>query len=123
MGWPMLPRPRQPMRIACSSTKGPNARAHPEIGDRRQQLTSGRLVVGLVYLDDRAVRILQENLVPAFHGPDAVIGKLDILLPQHGLERLDIVGAERDVAPVHRIEALSGAERDAEILRRNVKLG
>jgi hypothetical protein len=43
---------------------------------------------------------------------------LDILLPQHGLERLDIVGPERDVAAVHRIETLSGAERDAEILRR-----
>ena len=81
------------------------------------------LVVGLMYFHDRAVRILQEDLIPAADGPNTVVGELNIFLPQQGLERLDIVGAKRNVTAVQRIETLFGSERDAEILRRDVKLG
>src|SRR3954469_3313892 len=86
-------------------------------------LCGRRLVVSLVYFDDGAVGILQEDLIPATHRPDAVIGELDVFLSQHGLERLDIISSKRDVTAIDRVETLFGPERDAEILRCDMKLG
>jgi hypothetical protein len=76
-----------------------------------------------VYFDDRAVWVLQEDLIPAADGPNAVVGELNVLFSQHFLECLYVVRAKRNVAAIERIEALLGSECYAEVLRCNMKLG
>ena len=73
--------------------------------------------------DDRAVWVLQEDLIPATDGPNAVVGELNVLFSQHCLECLYVVCAKRNVAAIERIEALFGSECYAEVLRCNMKLG
>ena len=75
------------------------------------------LVIGLVYFDDCAIWVLQEDLIPASDGPNAVVGELNVLFSQHCLECLYVIGAKRNVAAIERIEALFGSECYAEVLR------
>src|SRR5215472_4559180 len=82
-----------------------------------------RLVIRLMHFDNGPVRILQEDLVPATHRPNAVIGKGNVLLAQQRLERFYVISAERNMAAVERVEALLGSECHAEILRGDMKLG
>src|SRR5437667_9336507 len=91
--------------------------------DAAQILLSLRLSLRrLMHFDDVAVWVVEEDLVPAAHRPAAIIGILDALLAESLLECRDVVGAERDVAAVDRIDDLSGAKADAEILLGDVKL-
>src|SRR4051812_3455337 len=46
-------------------------------------LCSRLLVVSLVYFDDGAVGILQEDLIPATHRPNPIVGELNVFLSQH----------------------------------------
>src|SRR4051794_16430130 len=78
-------------------------------------LCTRSFIISLVYFDDGAVGILQEDLIPATHRPNAVVGELNIFLAQHRLERLDIVGTKRNVTAIDRVETLFGPECDAEI--------
>src|SRR5690242_5995394 len=75
-----------------------------------------------MHFDDGAVGSLQEDLIPAAHGPASVIGEWNILVPKHRLERLYIIHAKRDVAAFNRVQALLCAESDPEILLRDMKL-
>src|SRR5688500_20223494 len=51
----------------------------------------------LVHLDDVAVGVVEEDLLPAFHGPGAVVGEGDALVRQALLEGLDVIGAEGEI--------------------------
>ena len=55
-------------------------------------------LVDLMHLDDVAVRIVEEDLVPAVHGPGAVVRIGHALFVEPLLEGGDVVGAEGDVA-------------------------
>ena len=52
---------------------------------------------------DRGYVLSQEDLIPATDRPHAVVGELNVPLPQHGLERFDIVGAKRNVTAIERV--------------------
>ena len=64
----------------------------------------------LVHLDDVAVGVIEEDLLPAFHGPGAEVRVGDALLLQPALEGIDVVGAEGDVAALDGVDGLAGAE-------------
>ncbi len=65
--------------------------------------------------DDVAFGVVEEDLLPAVHGPGAVVGEGDALGAQVRLEGFDVVGAEGDVALVDGIDGLARAEADIEI--------
>ena len=68
-------------------------------------------VFDLMDLDNPATGIVKEDLVPASHGPNAVIRKMDPMRSQPRFNRLDIVGAKSDVAVGrYRIDDLPGTE-------------
>ena len=54
-------------------------------------------MVDLVYLDDVAVRIVKENLVPAVHRTLAPVGIVDALCLKMRLEGCDFVAAVGDI--------------------------
>src|SRR5947209_10122613 len=60
--------------------------------------------------------------MPAAHRPAAVVGILDAVIVEALFERRNIVGAERNVATVHWIDHLPGAEARPHVLLGNVKL-
>ena len=70
------------------------------------------MVRRLMHLDDVAVGVVEEDLVPAGHRPAAVVGIADTLLVEPLLECRDVVGAERDVAALDRVDHLAGAEAE-----------
>ncbi len=70
--------------------------------------------------DDVAFRVVEEDLLPAAHGPGAVVQERDALVPEVALERLQVVGPERDVAALERVDGVSGAEADPEVALRQV---
>ena len=76
----------------------------------------------LMHLDHVAVGIVEEDLLPAAHRPAAVVGIADALFVEPLLECRDVVGAERDVAALDRIDHLAGAEADAHVLLGEMKL-
>src|SRR5215472_856117 len=76
-----------------------------------------------MHLDDVALRVMEEDLMPAVHRPGAVVRVGDALLVEPLLEGGDIVGAERNVSALQRVDRVFGAEADAEVLLRQVKLG
>src|SRR6266540_3767624 len=69
----------------------------------------------LMHLDDVAVEIIEENLLPASHGPAAVVGIGNAFFLQMSLERGDVVGAEGNVAAFHRIDNIAGPKAGLEI--------
>lgn len=76
----------------------------------------------LMNLDDVAVGIVEENLLPPVHRPGAIIGVRDPLLLQVPLECFEIVGSEGDVASLQRVDGLTGSEGDTQVLLRQVDL-
>jgi hypothetical protein len=77
----------------------------------------GRFVrfTDLVNLDNVALGIVEEDLMPSFDGPRAEIGKGHVTLCQTALNALDIIGPERDMAAFKGIDGLLGAKRDVQI--------
>ena len=67
------------------------------------------LVIDLMHFDDRAGRILEEDLVPALHCPCPVVGVGDLLLLEAALERFDVVGPEAEMAAVERARGMRRA--------------
>ena len=61
-------------------------------------------------IDDVAVRIMEEDLIPAGHSPCTVIAIMDFLLFQSTLESLDVVHSETIVAAIERVDGLFHAE-------------
>src|SRR5581483_11628180 len=76
----------------------------------------------LMHFDHVAVRIIEEDLVPAVHRPSAVVGVANAFFVQALLERRDVVGAKRDVAALDRVHHLAGAEADIHVLLGQMKL-
>src|SRR5205085_4892606 len=79
-------------------------------------------LLGLMHLDDVALRVMEEDLMPAVHGPRAIVRVGDTLLVEPLLEGGDIVGPERDVSALQRVDGVLGAEPDAEVLLCQVEL-
>src|SRR5690606_25229389 len=77
----------------------------------------------LVDLDDVAFRVVEEDLLPAAHRPVAVVGISNAVGLEVALESLDVVGAERDVAALERVERLAGAKADVQIPLGEMHLG
>ena len=77
----------------------------------------------LVDLDDIALGIVEEDLMPAVHRPLAVVGIGDVLLLEPPLEGRNVIGAEGDVTALERIDDVLGAEADAEVLGGQMYLG
>jgi len=77
----------------------------------------------LMNLDDVAVGIVEENLLPPVHRPGAIVGVGDPVLLEAPLECFEIVGSEGDVASLQRIYSLPSPERDTQILFRQMDLG
>jgi hypothetical protein len=82
----------------------------------------GRLFLHLMHLDDVALRVVEENLVPAVHRPGTVVRIGDAFLVEPLLEGGNIVGAEGDMAALERIDRVLLAESDGEVLLRQVEL-
>ena len=74
-------------------------------------------------LDDVALRIIKEDLVPAAHGPGAVVRIGNTLLAETLPKRGDIIGPESNVSALQRIDRLLRAKADEEVLLRQVELG
>src|SRR5450755_880726 len=69
----------------------------------------------LVNLDDVALGIVEEDLMPSFDGPCAEIGKGHIALCQTALDAFDVIRPERDMTALKRVDGLLGAKRDVQI--------
>ena len=54
-------------------------------------------------LDDIAFWVVEEDLLPAVHRPGAIVGIGYALLLETPLERVDVVGAKRDVAALQGV--------------------
>src|SRR6516162_6733490 len=80
------------------------------------------LLLGLMNLDDVALGVVEEDLMPAVHGPGAIVRVGDAFLVEPLLEGRDIVGSERNVSALQRVDGLFGAEPDGEVLLREVEL-
>src|SRR5262245_63326182 len=77
----------------------------------------------LVHLDDLAVRVVEEDLLPALHGPGAIVRERDALGLEARLEGVDVVGAEGDVAALDGVDRLPRAEAYPQVLLGEVELG
>src|SRR5262249_59989785 len=75
-----------------------------------------------MHLDDIALRIVEEDLIPTLHGPGAVVGIGEVFFVEPPLEGLDVIGAKGDVPALHGVDDLPGAKADAEVLFRQMKL-
>jgi hypothetical protein len=71
-----------------------------------------------VHLGHVALGVVEEDLLPAAHGPGAVVRERDALLPEAPLERREVVGPERDVAALERVDGVPGAEAGPEVALR-----
>src|SRR5437763_775219 len=77
---------------------------------RRAHTLRGTSFRDLMDLDDVAVRIVEENLLPASHRPRPVIRVGDALFLEALFQCGNVVRAESDVAAVHRIDGIAGSE-------------
>jgi hypothetical protein len=64
----------------------------------------------LVNLDDVALGIMEENLMPSFDGPCAEISKGYVALCQSALNAFDVIRPESDMATLKRVDGLLGAK-------------
>src|ERR1700733_10659540 len=92
-------------------------------GSRPDRMADSALCIGLVYLNNIAIGIVKENLVPAVHRPFAVVGIGNALVLESLLEGLDVVGAKGDVTAFDRIDNVLHAEAQFEVLGGQMKLG
>src|SRR5262245_27662765 len=76
----------------------------------------------LVDFDDVAVGIVEEYLLPARHRPIAIVRISHAFFLETPLERIEIVGAEGDVAVLHGIDHLAGAKADIHVFFGDVHL-
>jgi len=121
-GW-YLPR-------ACSSACGeaPHAHQHAHSAVTDDDETAPALFSFRDYsvdLDDGALRIEEEDLVPILCKARAIIGVVDPVLIKMALERVDVIRAVGDVANgpnTNGIYGLATAEGYAKILRREMHL-
>src|SRR4029077_13262335 len=91
---------------------------------RQARAATDRLRVHvLVDLDDIALGVVEEDLMPAVHRPLAVVGIGDVLCREPPLEGGNIVGSDGDVAALEWIDSVVGAETDAEVLGGEMNLG
>ena len=74
----------------------------------------------LVNLDDVALGIVEEDLMPSFNGPCPEIGKGHVPLGQTTLDAFDVIRPESDMAALKRVDGLLGAKRDIEVERGQV---
>ncbi len=117
-----FPRPRSRQRHgrACPGHLAEGAHCLPKRGPRDKpgddEAALRRVLRCLVHFDDVAVRIVEENLLPAGHRPVAKVGIFDALVVEPLLEGVEVVGAEGDVAALHRIDHLAGAEAYVHVL-------
>src|SRR4051812_5850780 len=65
---------------------------------------------------------MEEDLVPPAHRPLAEVGERHVLTLQVLLHGLDVVGPERDVATIDRVDEMAGAKRKISIPHRQMKL-
>ena len=69
----------------------------------------------LVNLDDVALGIVEEDLMPSFDGPCAEISKGHVALGQTALDAFDVIRPESDMAALKRVDRLLGAKRHIQI--------
>lgn len=69
----------------------------------------------LMHFDHVAIGVVEENLVPAAHGPGTVIGIAHAFGVQMLLESDDVVGAKSNVAALEWIDRLILTETDGEV--------
>ena len=74
-----------------------------------------------MYLDDVAVGIVEEYLIPTGHRPCSVIRIGDFLFFEAALEGLNVVRSKAEVAPIQRIDDVLHAEAEVDIPARQVK--
>ena len=74
-----------------------------------------------MHLYDVAVRVMKKDLIPARHGPGAIVGIGDLLLFQAALEGLDVVGPEAEMALVERVDEMLHAEAEIDVPAREVE--
>src|SRR5690606_33772583 len=76
----------------------------------------------LMNLDDVAIRIVKEDLLPAVHRPSAIIRKRDALFLEPLLEGLDVVRSKSDMASLQRVDGVSGPKGAVQVSFGQVQL-
>src|SRR5262245_60619542 len=76
-------------------------------------LSNGVSLISLMDLDDVALWVIEEDLIPPFHRPSAVVRVWNAFLVESLLECGNIVGPKRDMAAFQRVDSVLMAKADA----------